>query len=223
MGALFTTDRGPTSYPDGHCKGDNNTIHDHEVMEQPAEQCRQRRDHWLRHDVEQLDNLSSGRDTVDAARERKSVPWWNDLGQDLLVSIRQTVFCHIRKRYRRGVDAEDYVQEAFAKLFNEPRRPDNIPGWLIRVARNQIISDWRSYRKCGSYLRPEQLDPEEFQLPPHPSSGWEERVVLVLDCQTEVARIGDTDLRRVLELERDGHTTACSVESLLGVGLSNEV
>jgi RNA polymerase sigma-70 factor (ECF subfamily) len=63
--------------------------------------------------------------------------------------------------------AEDLVQEAFTRLVVEVqagRLPDNIGGWLYRVAMNQFVSRTRHLKVADRYVR--QLRPDQAEASP---------------------------------------------------------
>jgi RNA polymerase sigma-70 factor (ECF subfamily) len=89
---------------------------------------------------------------------------------------------HVDRLYRaawalcgRREDAEDLVQETYAKVLARPRflRNDDDLGYLLRVLRNVFVSQYRTARR-----RPvAAVTPEDLELPDRRSSSQPHAVV----------------------------------------------
>lgn len=90
---------------------------------------------------------------------------------------------HIDRLYRAArsltgsrEDAEDLVQETFARVLQKPRllRSDDDIGYLLRVLRNTFISTRRSAaRRPQASAAPEALDYVEDETAVHPQARME--------------------------------------------------
>jgi len=66
-----------------------------------------------------------------AINQKQLAEWYEAHGTELMLYARQ---------WSPDQQAEDIVQDAFIKLFNLRRRPDNVRAWLFRVVRNNSVS-----------------------------------------------------------------------------------
>jgi len=65
----------------------------------------------------------------------------------------QQLAAFIRSKIDNSQDAEDLLNDVFAKLLqqaDESKQPDNIAGWLYQVARNNIVDYYRSKKQFES-------------------------------------------------------------------------
>jgi RNA polymerase sigma-70 factor, ECF subfamily len=94
---------------------------------------------------------------------------------------------HVDRLYRAAwalcgsrEDAEDLVQETFAKVLSKPRflRNDDDLGYLLRVLRNTFVSRHRSaMRRPQSTPLPEELEPADRSSATRPEHAVEARQV----------------------------------------------
>ena len=94
---------------------------------------------------------------------------------------------HVDRLYRAAwalcgsrEDAEDLVQETFAKVLSKPRflRNDDDLGYLLRVLRNTFVSRHRAaMRRPQSTPMPEELEPVDPSSATRPDSAVESREV----------------------------------------------
>src|SRR5687767_3705077 len=69
-------------------------------------------------------------------------------------------------RQLAGERAADVVQEAFVRLMQAPREPDNVKAWLYRAVRNGAVSVSRTERaRVKRHERLGQLRPAWFETP----------------------------------------------------------
>ncbi|HIO92298.1 MAG TPA: sigma-70 family RNA polymerase sigma factor [Leucothrix mucor] len=65
-------------------------------------------------------------------------------------AYRKNILSFIRSQVSSNEDAEDILNDVFAKLIrvtNDNRIPDNIASWLYRVSKNSIVDYYRSRKK----------------------------------------------------------------------------
>jgi RNA polymerase sigma-70 factor, ECF subfamily len=94
---------------------------------------------------------------------------------------------HVDRLYRAAwalcgsrEDAEDLVQETFAKVLAKPRflRNDDDLGYLLRVLRNTFVSRHRtSMRRPQAAPMPEELEPMDASTATRPETAVEAREV----------------------------------------------
>jgi RNA polymerase sigma-70 factor (ECF subfamily) len=94
---------------------------------------------------------------------------------------------HVDRLYRAAwalcgsrEDAEDLVQETFAKVLSKPRflRNDDDLGYLLRVLRNTFVSRHRAaMRRPQSAPMPEEVEPIDPSAATRPDSAVEAREV----------------------------------------------
>jgi RNA polymerase sigma-70 factor, ECF subfamily len=94
---------------------------------------------------------------------------------------------HVDRLYRAAwalcgsrEDAEDLVQETFAKVLSKPRflRNDDDLGYLLRVLRNTFVSRHRAaMRRPQSTPMPDELEPVDPSAATRPDSAVESREV----------------------------------------------
>jgi RNA polymerase sigma-70 factor (ECF subfamily) len=82
------------------------------------------------------------------SREARNVEDRGDLQARLLelyANARPALLSYIRQMVRSGAEAEDIVQSAFLKTFDQAaeQRIDNLRGWIYRVAHNLAIDALR--------------------------------------------------------------------------------
>lgn len=104
-------------------------------------------------------------------------------------------------------DAEDLVQETYAKVLRKPRllRSDDDLGYLLRVLRNTHFS---AHRAAGRRLRPEPLPEDLDQLEDHSVIGPQQ----ALD-----ARLDSGELYALIARLPDGFKEALVAVDLLGL------
>jgi RNA polymerase sigma-70 factor (ECF subfamily) len=106
----------------------------------------------------------------------------------------ETLGCHIDRLYRAArfmcgsrEDAEDLVQETFARVLTKPRilRSDDDLGYLLRVLRNTYVS-----RRRAAARRPQTLPlPETPGLIEDPSAGKPEVRMELVELYEAVAAL----------------------------------
>src|SRR3954464_13506216 len=94
---------------------------------------------------------------------------------------------HVDRLYRAAwalcgsrEDAEDLVQETFAKVLVKPRflRNDDDLGYLLRVLRNTFVSRHRSaMRRPQAAQMPDELEPADTSTATRPDAAIEAREV----------------------------------------------
>jgi RNA polymerase sigma-70 factor, ECF subfamily len=94
---------------------------------------------------------------------------------------------HVDRLYRAAwalcgsrEDAEDLVQETFAKVLAKPRflRNDDDLGYLLRVLRNTFVSRHRTaMRRPQAAVTPEELEPADVSTATRPDAAVEAREV----------------------------------------------
>jgi RNA polymerase sigma-70 factor (ECF subfamily) len=110
---------------------------------------------------------------------------------------------HVDRLYRaalgltgRPTDAEDLVQETFARVLSRPRvvRADDDIGYLLRVLRNTYVSQLRTAGR-----RPVAADTpaDELELPDQSGLGQPERALELGELHSVIAGLAD-DFRDVL-------------------------
>ncbi|MBN2210414.1 MAG: sigma-70 family RNA polymerase sigma factor [Sedimentisphaerales bacterium] len=52
------------------------------------------------------------------------------------------------RQWLNGDGADDVVQDAFIRLIQQRRSPDNVRAWLYSTVRNRTISEYRRQRGC---------------------------------------------------------------------------
>jgi RNA polymerase sigma factor (sigma-70 family) len=122
----------------------------------------------------------------------------------------QVLFGTVVRCTRDEEVAADIVADTFEALLREARlgrAPDNVPGWLHRVARNRVV-DWsrRRARWAGHGLEPEGIadDPETALL----------RHEAALELRLALARLPEAG-RRAVVLEGRGYRPA-EIAPILG-------
>jgi len=109
----------------------------------------------------------------------------------------------IRRRVADPRDAEDILQDVFARLVEANRMLmpiDHVTGWLFRVARNRITDLFRK-------KKPEALDFEE--LLPSPDAGPEAkfaRTVLIDELELAIAELPEEQRVVFVAHEIDGRS-----------------
>jgi RNA polymerase sigma-70 factor (ECF subfamily) len=103
---------------------------------------------------------------------------------------------HVDRLYRAAwalcgsrEDAEDLVQETFAKVLAKPRflRNDDDLGYLLRVLRNTFVSRHRTaLRRPQSAVMPDELEPVDSSNARRPDAAVEAREVFA-----HIARLPD--------------------------------
>lgn len=116
--------------------------------------------------------------------------------QEALVYLDQMYAAGLRMT-RNPQDAEDLVQETFAKAFAafHQYRPDtNLKAWLYRILTNTYINSYRKKQREPQQSQAEDI--EDWQIAraaQHTSSGLKSAEVEALE------RLPDTDIKRALQ------------------------
>src|SRR5256885_2975552 len=94
---------------------------------------------------------------------------------------------HVDRLYRAAwalcgsrEDAEDLVQDTFARVLAKPRliRNDDDLGYLLRVLRNTFVSRHRANsRRPATMPMPDQFEPDDHNLGTRPSAAANARTV----------------------------------------------
>lgn len=73
----------------------------------------------------------------------------SDCFAELFARHHQRVFLACRRFFADGAAAEDATQETFLRVYQNMHRfqGGNFPGWLMRVAKNTCIDQWRKRRQ----------------------------------------------------------------------------
>ncbi|WP_235001831.1 sigma-70 family RNA polymerase sigma factor [Arcanobacterium ihumii] len=98
---------------------------------------------------------------------------------------------------RKPHDAEDLVQETFAKAFSsfhQYQPGTNLKAWLYRILHNTFISNYRKQQRRPAEVDGAEVeDWQEYQASTHDSSGLASAEAEVLD------RLPNTDIKEALE------------------------
>jgi RNA polymerase sigma factor (sigma-70 family) len=102
--------------------------------------------------------------------------------EDLLHQLAPQVLGALVRRYGDFADSEDAVQEALiaaATTWPAEGQPDNLLGWLIRVASRRLANQ---YRGDAARRRREELAASWSLTPPRPAPGRDDTLILMFMC-----------------------------------------
>lgn len=151
-----------------------------------------------------MDCLLATRPRVEPARERvvplgslsmSDSPEWMDF-ETLALSYMDQLYAAAMRMTRNPADAEDLVQETYAKAFAARRSFEpgtNLKAWLYRIQTNAFINTYRKRQREPQRSDAESV--EDWQLAraaSHQSSG------LATTEEKALEAIGDVDVREAL-------------------------
>jgi RNA polymerase sigma-70 factor (ECF subfamily) len=120
---------------------------------------------------------------VDRCRNGESAAW-----EEIVSQFSRRVF-NLAYRFTSDVEAaEDLTQDVFVKIFRSLDQFDSKQGdlsrWLMRIARNLIIDDYRKRQRNPQNSKAEDVEDHDFRLRSHEESAQsgmerEERAKLV--------------------------------------------
>jgi RNA polymerase sigma factor (sigma-70 family) len=134
---------------------------------------------------------------------RQLADWFEALGPALVLYARQWV---------GPSEAEDVVQDAFARLIVQPSRPANHKGWLYRSVRNAAIDRRRGYKRREAHQ--ERLARQSPALEADPGDTLD-----AADVQRALASL-DEDRREVVTLKVWGGLTLREMSHVTGKAIS---
>lgn len=125
----------------------------------------------------------------------------NECFAELFARHRKKVFYACRRFFSDRQAAEDATQETFLRAYRNIRafHAGDFSGWLIRIARNVCIDDWRRRRREATV---DEIDLAAQPSPNRLDSACEAR--LMADRIRQEMRSLSTDQRRCLELKIEG-------------------
>ena len=98
---------------------------------------------------------------------------------EIFLKLREPVYRYVCRIVNSPDEAEDLVQEAFYRLFDDLRRGNHVQDvrfWVFRVAHNLAIDHCRRRRSASSLLRPDQQSNCEAEDPgPNAEEGLIDR------------------------------------------------
>lgn len=122
---------------------------------------------------------------------------------ELFARHRKRIYFACRAFFENGSAAEDATQEAFLRAYQNMHRfrEGNFSAWLMRIAKNVCIDQWRKQRP--------EVGPEELQMETVPADGaLDERAdlrIAVEKVRKEMETLSP-DQRRCLEMAIDGYS-----------------
>ncbi|MFZ0962882.1 MAG: sigma-70 family RNA polymerase sigma factor [Terriglobia bacterium] len=140
----------------------------------------------------------------------------SDCFAELFARHRRKVFSACRGFFADGAAAEDATQETFLRAYQRNRsfQGGNFAGWLMRIAKNVCIDQWRRRRA--------QEGMEEPQVTGIPAAGALESCaelhLAVEKIRKEIAFLSP-EQRRCLEMKIEGYSYE---ETAASTGLSRE-
>jgi len=123
----------------------------------------------------------------------------------------QQLAAFIRTKVDNSQDAEDLLNDVFAKLLqqaDESKQPDNIAAWLYQVARNNIVDYYRSKKQFESL-------PDDLVIDEENSLSEE-----LSDCMLPMIKALPEDYQQVLILSELEGKKYKEVAEILGLTLS---
>jgi RNA polymerase sigma-70 factor (ECF subfamily) len=152
------------------------------------------------------------RDEELAQRARQALD--NACFAELFVRHRRKVFCACRGFFSDCQAAEDATQETFLRAYRNIGHFDqgDFSGWLMRIAKNVCIDEWRRSRR---EIAVDDTTLAEMPSPNHLGSSVEVR--LMADRVWQEIRSLPPEQRRCLELKIEGFSYE---ETALRTGLS---
>lgn len=127
---------------------------------------------------------------AERARDGRVEPGWEQLLAGARVRARS--LCR-----NTGVDPDDLVQEAFARLLLDPERVRDRAAWLARVMANLLVSELRRQR-----VRADRRRVREARGCDAPPAA---RIDLHVDLRRQARRLSESD-RECLRLYLEGHS-----------------
>ena len=127
----------------------------------------------------------------------------NDCFAELFVRHRKRVFSACRGFFADGAAAEDATQETFLRVYRNISgfRGSNFLGWVMRIAKNVCIDEWRKHRAEAGI--------EETHLTEVPAAGALEspsELRLTLEKLREEMGSLSPEQRRCLEMKMEGYS-----------------
>jgi RNA polymerase sigma-70 factor (ECF subfamily) len=127
----------------------------------------------------------------------------NNLFAELFRRHKKRVYLACRSFFSNGAAAEDASQEAFLRAYQNMNRflEGDFCHWLLRIARNVCIDEWRK--------RKPQVEMDETEPGSIPAAGsWEAASDLRLAAEKlrQEIRLLPSDQRRCLELKIEGYS-----------------
>jgi RNA polymerase sigma-70 factor (ECF subfamily) len=127
----------------------------------------------------------------------------NDCFAELFARHRKKVYFACRSFFADGGAAEDATQEAFLRAYQNIGRYQEgaFSAWLMRIARNVCIDQWRKRRPEAAI--------EDEDVAEKPSTGFSEAssdLYLAADKVQREMKLLPNDQRRCLELKIEGYS-----------------
>jgi RNA polymerase sigma factor (sigma-70 family) len=136
--------------------------------------------------------------------------------------IRLIVRRRLNRRLRKQYDSIDFVQSAWASFLQLPteRRtfdtPDDLVGFLVRVAQNKLIDVYRTRMEAGKNDVRREISLEDAEAE-HPMAAPDPRPsqLAIAGEQLELLVSGlPPELQRIVELRRQGYSQEAVAEQL---------
>ena len=127
----------------------------------------------------------------------------SDYFAELFTRHRRRVYMACRGFFADGAAAEDATQETFVRIYQKIHsfQGGNLVGWLLKIAKNVCIDEWRKRRSEG--VLDGELVPERSAVAaPNRTS---ELHVMVEEVWKEMAFL-PSDQRRCLEMKIQGYS-----------------
>jgi RNA polymerase sigma-70 factor, ECF subfamily len=127
----------------------------------------------------------------------------NDLFAELFRRHRKRVYLSCRSFFSNGTAAEDATQEAFLRAYQNMHRYEEgtFAAWLMRIARNACIDQWRKRRP--------EVALEETTVSGMPAAGFSgasSDLFLAAAKVRQELKLLPPEQRRCLELKIDGYS-----------------
>jgi RNA polymerase sigma-70 factor (ECF subfamily) len=125
----------------------------------------------------------------------------NESFAELFARYRMKVFHACRGFFSDSQAAEDATQETFLRAYRNIRgfHQGYFSGWLMCIARNVCIDEWRRSRREAGIG---EVDLAELPSPNRPDSSWEAR--LMAERVRQEMRMLPSEQRLCLELKIEG-------------------
>lgn len=94
---------------------------------------------------------------------------------EIFEAYRGDVYRYVQRLTGQPEEAADVTQETFRRLLEQEKRPDDVKGWLVTVALNQVRDRARKRSRRRELAAGEDLLPDGPERPDH-AFGRRERV-----------------------------------------------
>jgi RNA polymerase sigma-70 factor (ECF subfamily) len=131
--------------------------------------------------------------------------------EDVLPTYAASLYPVALRMTRNALDAEDLVQETFAKAFAALDRfkpGTNLNAWLRRIMLNTFITGYRKKRAEPQFVRADSVSPELLCVQSHDGSAEDQALRYQLD----------PDLTAALQALPDRHRVVVYLADLEGLG-----